>query len=45
MDFGELARNIMAREKVLYHGHALAAVAAVTPDIAREACKHEPGTD
>ncbi|MEE2664062.1 MAG: xanthine dehydrogenase family protein molybdopterin-binding subunit [Myxococcota bacterium] len=38
-DFGELSRNIMARDKVLYHGHALAAVAAVSPEIAREACK------
>ena len=39
VDFGELSRNIMAREKVLYHGHALAAVAAVTLEIAREACE------
>jgi CO/xanthine dehydrogenase Mo-binding subunit len=39
MDFGELARNIMARDKALYHGHALAAVAATTPDIAREAAQ------
>ena len=38
-DFGELARNCMARENVLYHGHAVAAVAATSPEIAREAAK------
>ncbi|MEM7323962.1 MAG: molybdopterin cofactor-binding domain-containing protein, partial [Actinomycetota bacterium] len=38
-DAGELSRNILAREKVLYHGHALAAVAAVTPERAREAAE------
>ena len=32
-----LACNVMAREKVLYHGHALAAVAAATAEIARQA--------
>ncbi len=31
------SRNIMARDKVLYHGHAVAAVAASTPEVAREA--------
>jgi len=39
MDFGELAANIIAREKVLYHGHVVAAVAATSEYIAREACK------
>ncbi len=29
-DVLDLARNILARDKVLYHGHAVAAVAAVT---------------
>ena len=33
----DLACNVMARDKVLYHGHALAAVAASTADIARQA--------
>ncbi len=31
VDFRDLSRNIMAREKVLYEGHALAAVAATSP--------------
>ncbi|MAG34062.1 MAG: oxidoreductase [Deltaproteobacteria bacterium] len=39
MDPGEMALNIMAREKVYYHGHAVAAVAATTLEQAREACK------
>ena len=33
----DVTRNIMAREKVLYEGHAVAAVAATTEAIAREA--------
>jgi CO/xanthine dehydrogenase Mo-binding subunit len=33
----DLSRNCMARDKVLYVGHALAAVAATTPDIAAQA--------
>jgi CO/xanthine dehydrogenase Mo-binding subunit len=33
----DVTRNVMAREKVLYHGHAVAAVAATTDEIAREA--------
>ena len=36
-DFRSLAHNVMARDKVLYHGHAVAAVAAVTDDIAERA--------
>src|SRR5277367_6659467 len=34
MNFRDLSRNIMARDKVLYEGHALAAVAAATGEIA-----------
>src|SRR5690606_23011492 len=33
----DYTRNIMAREKALYEGHAVAAVAATTEAIAREA--------
>ena len=33
----DLAKNVMARDKVLYHGHAVAAVAAVTAEIATAA--------
>ena len=36
-DFRDLSLNCMAREKVLYHGHALAAVAATTQEIADRA--------
>ncbi len=35
----DLADNCMARGKVLYHGHAVAAVAATTPELAQEACR------
>jgi CO/xanthine dehydrogenase Mo-binding subunit len=38
-DYADLARNVMARDKVLYHGHAVAAVAATSERIAREAAK------
>jgi len=37
MNFRDLSTNIMARTKVLYEGHALAAVAATTPAAADEA--------
>jgi CO/xanthine dehydrogenase Mo-binding subunit len=44
IDFGEsqgnnrmLAENLLARDKVLYKGHAVAAVAATSPHIAEEA--------
>jgi len=37
MNFRDLALNCMAREKVLYEGHALAAVAATTQEIADQA--------
>jgi len=36
-NFRDLAHNVLARGKVLYHGHAVAAVAARTLDIARSA--------
>ena len=36
-DIVDIARNCLALEKVLYEGHAVAAVAATTPEIAREA--------
>src|SRR5918912_93005 len=38
-NFWHMTRNIMAREKALYEGHAVAAVAATTPAIAEEALK------
>jgi CO/xanthine dehydrogenase Mo-binding subunit len=37
MNFHDLSRNVMARDKVLYEGHAVAAVAAISPIIAAEA--------
>ena len=37
MNFRDLSRNCMARGKVLYEGHAVAAVAATSPAIAEEA--------
>ncbi|MGE4609288.1 MAG: xanthine dehydrogenase family protein molybdopterin-binding subunit [Myxococcota bacterium] len=36
-NFSNLSRNILARDKVLYHGHAIAAVAATSTRIAQEA--------
>jgi CO/xanthine dehydrogenase Mo-binding subunit len=38
-DLRDMSDNLMARAKVLYHGHALAAVAATSLDIAREALR------
>jgi len=38
MNFRDLSRNCLARDKVLYDGHAVAAVAATSPAIAEEAC-------
>ncbi len=37
-DMRWMSRNIMAREKALFHGHPVAAVAATTERIAAEAC-------
>ena len=39
VNFWHMTRNVMAREKVLYEGHALAAVAATSQKIADEALK------
>jgi CO/xanthine dehydrogenase Mo-binding subunit len=36
-DFRDLSRNVLARERVLYHGHAVAAVAATTAEAAERA--------
>jgi len=37
MDLTDMSDNLLARQKVLYHGHAVAAVAATTLGAAREA--------
>jgi len=37
VDFADLSRNLLAREKVLYHGHAVAAVAATSREAAERA--------
>ena len=39
VNFWHVTRNIMAREKVLYDGHAVAAVAAISASIAAEALR------
>jgi CO/xanthine dehydrogenase Mo-binding subunit len=39
VNYWHMTRNIMAREKVLYEGHAIAAVAATTPAIADDALR------
>lgn len=39
IDLGAIARNVIARDKVLYHGHAVAAVAATSQQIAEQALK------
>ena len=38
-DMRWMCRNVMARDKALFHGHPVAAVAATTPSIAAEALK------
>ena len=38
-DMRWMCRNVMAREKALFHGHPIAAVAATTEAIAAEACQ------
>jgi len=38
-DMRWMCRNVMAREKALFHGHPVAAVAATTAEIAAEACE------
>jgi CO/xanthine dehydrogenase Mo-binding subunit len=37
LDLGDMGDNLMAHGKVLYHGHAVAAVAATSLDVARQA--------
>jgi CO/xanthine dehydrogenase Mo-binding subunit len=39
VDYRDMVRNVMAREKALYEGHAVAAVAATSAAIARRALK------
>jgi CO/xanthine dehydrogenase Mo-binding subunit len=39
MNYRDVVRNVMAREKVLYEGHPIAAVAATSAAIARRALK------
>ncbi len=39
INYRDVLRNIMAREKVLYEGHPVAAIAATTDAVAREALK------
>ena len=39
VNYRDMVRNVMAREKVLYEGHAVAAVAATSAQVAREALK------
>jgi CO/xanthine dehydrogenase Mo-binding subunit len=39
VDYRDMVRNVMAREKALYEGHAVAAVAATGASIARRALK------
>ena len=39
VNYRDIVRNVMAREKVLYEGHAVAAVAATSESIAREALR------
>jgi CO/xanthine dehydrogenase Mo-binding subunit len=39
VNFWHMTRNVMAREKVLYEGHAVAAVAAVRKSVAEEALR------
>ena len=39
VNFRDMTRNIMAREKVLYEGHAVAAVAATSIAVAKQALK------
>ena len=38
-DMRWMTRNVMAREKALFHGHPVAAVAATSQKIADQACK------
>ena len=44
VNFWHVTRNIMAREKVLYEGHAVAAVAAISASITPSTCSNTPCT-
>ncbi len=39
VNYRDMVRNVLAREKALYEGHAVAAVAAVSDSVARKALK------
>jgi CO/xanthine dehydrogenase Mo-binding subunit len=39
LNYHDIVRNVMAREKVLYEGHAVAAVAAVSASVAKQALR------
>ncbi|MFO7746892.1 MAG: xanthine dehydrogenase family protein molybdopterin-binding subunit [Orrella sp.] len=39
VNYWHMTRNVMAREKVLFDGHPVAAVAAISPSVASEAVK------
>jgi len=39
VNYRDMMHNILAKHKALYDGHAVAAVAAISDSIAREACK------
>src|SRR5216684_2276979 len=39
IDLGDMGDNLLAHDKALYHGHAVAAVAATSLDIAHEAAR------
>ena len=39
VNYWHMTRNVMAREKALYEGHAVAAVAAISPAIAEQALR------
>src|SRR5262249_30573733 len=39
LDLHDMGDNLLAHDKALYHGHAVAAVAATTLDVAREAAE------
>ena len=43
VNFWHVTRNILAREKALYEGHAIAAVAATSASIAEEAAGADQG--
>src|SRR5438477_5241387 len=39
IDLGDMGDNLLAHDKALYHGHAVAAVAATSLDLAHEAAR------